>query len=148
MPTDRNKTGNRPTKSSQFDLFSPAAQPTAQAGISAAFEARSVEADSGNALADAVRYVLGPRKQLGRPPKILNAVGYNSEARLLDVREAARWLGLSKSTLDKMRCSGRGPRYIRASARAIRYDPADLTAFAEARGRYSTSEDAPTARRE
>jgi predicted DNA-binding transcriptional regulator AlpA len=61
---------------------------------------------------------------------------------LLDVREAAARLGLSKSTLDKMRCSGRGPRYIRATDRAVRYDPADLAAFADGRRRLSISEEA------
>lgn len=57
---------------------------------------------------------------------------------LLDVREAAAWLGLSKSTLDKMRCYGIGPRFIRATSRAIRYDPRDLHDFAAAR-RQATS---------
>jgi predicted DNA-binding transcriptional regulator AlpA len=52
---------------------------------------------------------------------------------LLDVRAAAAWLGLSKSTLDKMRCYGVGPRYIRATCRAVRYDPNDLRAFVESR---------------
>jgi predicted DNA-binding transcriptional regulator AlpA len=58
----------------------------------------------------------------------------------MDVREAAMRLGLSKSTLDKMRCSGRGPRFIRATDRAVRYDPADLQAFADERRRRSTSD--------
>jgi hypothetical protein len=52
---------------------------------------------------------------------------------LLDVRQAAAWLGLSKSTLDKMRCYGIGPRFIRVTSRAIRYDPRDLQDFAAAR---------------
>jgi predicted DNA-binding transcriptional regulator AlpA len=65
----------------------------------------------------------------------------SDQRRLLDVREAALRLGLSKSTLDKMRCSGRGPRFIRATDRAIRYDPLDLDAFAAERRRRSTSED-------
>ena len=72
-------------------------------------------------------------------PASLQDVG-NDQKRLLDVRQAAQRLGLSKSTLDKMRCSGRGPRFIRASDRAIRYDPADLQAFADERRRRSTSE--------
>ena len=62
------------------------------------------------------------------------------QRRLLDVREAALRLGLSKSTLDKMRCSGRGPKFIRATDRAIRYDPADLQAFADERRRRSTTD--------
>lgn len=64
---------------------------------------------------------------------------------LLDVRSAAAWLGLSKSTLDKMRCYGVGPRFIRATGRAVRYDPADLRAFAEGRRQHSTHETVPDA---
>jgi predicted DNA-binding transcriptional regulator AlpA len=68
-------------------------------------------------------------------------------ARLLDVRAAAAWLGLSKSTLDKMRCYGQGPRFIRATGRAVRYDPDDLAAFLEGRRQNSTSETLPDSRR-
>lgn len=52
---------------------------------------------------------------------------------LLNVREAAARLGLSKSTLDKWRCAGKGPRYIKSTDRAVRYDPADLDAWIAAR---------------
>jgi predicted DNA-binding transcriptional regulator AlpA len=52
---------------------------------------------------------------------------------LLNVREAAARLGLSKSTLDKMRCAGKGPRYVKSTDRAVRYDPADLDAWIAAR---------------
>jgi predicted DNA-binding transcriptional regulator AlpA len=85
---------------------------------------------------------MGAQPQRGRPFKILRRDDheFSDEHRLLDVREAAMRLGLSKSTLDKMRCSGRGPRFIRATDRAIRYDPADLQAFADGRRRRSTSE--------
>ena len=62
---------------------------------------------------------------------------------LLNVRQAAAWLGLSKSTLDKMRCYGVGPQFIRATGRAVRYDPADLAAFAAARRQSRTSGEAP-----
>ncbi|MGE3867807.1 MAG: helix-turn-helix transcriptional regulator, partial [Hyphomonadaceae bacterium] len=86
-------------------------------------------------------FVLGANRR-GRPPKVLQPRDEkpNDEKRLLDVREAAARLGLSKSTLDKMRCSGRGPRFIRATDRAIRYDPEDLKAFADERRRDSTSQ--------
>lgn len=92
-------------------------------------------------------YILGASRSRGRPQKILNAVvaSVAEPRRLLDVREAALRLGLSKSTLDKMRCLGRGPRFIRATDRAIRYDPADLEAFAAERRRQSTSQDAASA---
>ncbi|MGW8174085.1 MAG: helix-turn-helix transcriptional regulator [Stenotrophomonas sp.] len=49
----------------------------------------------------------------------------------LDATSAAEWLGLSKSTLDKMRCEGRGPRYLRVGKRCF-YRPADLDAYLEA----------------
>ena len=62
---------------------------------------------------------------------------------LLDVRAAAAWLGLSKSTLDKMRCYGVGPQFIRATGRAVRYDPADLAAFAAARRQSRTTDEVP-----
>ncbi len=52
---------------------------------------------------------------------------------LLNVREAAARLGLSKSTLDKMRCAGKGPRYVKSTDRAVRYDPEDLDAWIAAR---------------
>jgi predicted DNA-binding transcriptional regulator AlpA len=45
---------------------------------------------------------------------------------LLNVRQAATRLGLSKSTLDKMRGAGKGPRFVKSTDRAIRYDPVDL----------------------
>ncbi len=87
-------------------------------------------------------FVIGAQSQRGRPFKILKGDDrqLSDEHRLLDVREAAMRLGLSKSTLDKMRCSGRGPRFIRATDRAVRYDPADLQAFADERRRRSTSD--------
>jgi excisionase family DNA binding protein len=52
---------------------------------------------------------------------------------LLNVREAAAYLGLSKSTLDKWRCAGKGPRYVKSTDRAVRYDPEDLDAWIAAR---------------
>lgn len=59
---------------------------------------------------------------------------------LLRVREAAARLGLSKSTLDRMRCEGRGPRFVKITSKVVGYDPADLDAYAEGRKRQSTSE--------
>jgi predicted DNA-binding transcriptional regulator AlpA len=61
-------------------------------------------------------------------------------ASLLNVRQAATRLGLSKSTLDKMRCAGKGPRFIKSTDRAVRYDPVDLAAWIEARRRQSTGD--------
>lgn len=62
------------------------------------------------------------RERIVNPPPVL-----------LNVREAAARLGLSKSTLDKMRCAGKGPRYVKSTDKAVRYDPADLDAWIAAR---------------
>ncbi len=59
----------------------------------------------------------------------------NAPDALLNVREAAARLGLSKSTVDKMRGAGKGPRFIKSTDRAIRYDPKDLDAWIDARRR-------------
>ncbi|MGQ0531696.1 MAG: helix-turn-helix transcriptional regulator [Caulobacteraceae bacterium] len=57
------------------------------------------------------------------------------------MRQAAQRLGLSKSTLDKMRCAGKGPRFIKSTDRAVRYDPVDLDAWIANRRRTSTAQD-------
>ncbi|HZV10058.1 MAG TPA: helix-turn-helix domain-containing protein [Novosphingobium sp.] len=54
--------------------------------------------------------------------------------------EAARYLGVSDSTLEKLRLSGNGPRYLRIAGRSIRYRAADLDAWAEAGACQSTSQ--------
>jgi excisionase family DNA binding protein len=53
--------------------------------------------------------------------------------------EASKYLGLSKSTLDKLRCFGGGPRYIKTGRRVL-YDQRDLDSFLESHKRSSTSE--------
>lgn len=58
---------------------------------------------------------------------------------LLDVRQAAARLGLSKSTLDKMRRFGTGPRYVKSTIRAVRYDPRDLESWIEQRRRNAVA---------
>jgi predicted DNA-binding transcriptional regulator AlpA len=45
--------------------------------------------------------------------------------RTLTVCGAAAYLGLSASTLNKLRCTGSGPVYFKLG-RAVRYDPRDL----------------------
>jgi excisionase family DNA binding protein len=45
--------------------------------------------------------------------------------RTLTVRGAANYLGLSPSTLNKLRCTGTGPVYFKLG-HAVRYDPQDL----------------------
>lgn len=52
-------------------------------------------------------------------------------------KQAAHYLGLSKSTLDKMRCFGGGPRFYKFG-RAVIYDVADLDAWKAERARTGT----------
>jgi predicted DNA-binding transcriptional regulator AlpA len=59
--------------------------------------------------------------------------------RKLNVREAARFLGLSASTLNKMRLNGNGPPYLKLGRRVL-YDVHDLQAWAASRRRNHTSE--------
>lgn len=58
---------------------------------------------------------------------------------------AADYLGLSASTLAKMRLRGDGPVYMKAGPRVVLYDRADLDAWLDSRKRRSTSEPDPAA---
>lgn len=59
---------------------------------------------------------------------------------LLDVTAAAEHCGLSASTLNKLRCRGAGPKFLKLTGTAVRYDPKDLDSWIESRRRSSTSE--------
>jgi hypothetical protein len=59
--------------------------------------------------------------------------------RKLSVREAAAYLNVSKSWLDKRRLDGNGPRYLKMSRR-VAYDLLDLELFAASVKRRHTSE--------
>ena len=54
-------------------------------------------------------------------------------------REAANYLGLKAATLNKGRCYGDGPPFIKVG-RLVRYRKADLDAFLMGRVRRSTSD--------
>jgi predicted DNA-binding transcriptional regulator AlpA len=58
----------------------------------------------------------------------------------LRVQQAAQYLKLSQSTLNKLRCLGGGPRFAKAGPRIVIYDRADLDAWLESRTWRSTSE--------
>lgn len=60
------------------------------------------------------------------------------------VPEAARYLGLGISTLNKLRCSGEGPRFAKAGSRVVVYDKRDLDEWLEARTCSSTAEYVPS----
>ncbi len=59
---------------------------------------------------------------------------------LLRQEDAARILDLTPRALEAWRHKGGGPRYIRISARCVRYRRADLQAWIAERERHSTSE--------
>ena len=67
----------------------------------------------------------------------------NAVADRLNVENAARHLGLSASTLNKMRSEGRGPRYMRLGSRVF-YRRQDLDAYVEA-GVVETTDSRATA---
>jgi predicted DNA-binding transcriptional regulator AlpA len=58
---------------------------------------------------------------------------------LIKVQQAADYLSLSKITLNRWRCTGTGPRYIKLGG-AVRYDLADLDAYARESITTSTSQ--------
>jgi predicted DNA-binding transcriptional regulator AlpA len=62
------------------------------------------------------------------------------QPRILRTPDAARYLGLTASTLEKMRLTGGGPRFIRLGFRAVGYAIGDLDAFIDGRRRCSTSD--------
>ena len=66
--------------------------------------------------------------------------GIPVRGRLLRTPDAAAYLALAVSTLEKARLSGTGPRFVRLGARAIAYDLLDLDTWIEARKVASTSE--------
>ena len=58
---------------------------------------------------------------------------------VLSVKEAATRVGLSASTLNKMRIYGGGPRFIKLRRRVV-YDEADLQQWLLSHRRHSTSD--------
>ena len=61
--------------------------------------------------------------------------------RLLTQSDAAKLLRLSERTLERLRVTGGGPKFIKAG-RSVRYREADLEAWIDARVVNSTSEEA------
>lgn len=62
---------------------------------------------------------------------------------LLDPRAAALRLAVAPQTLAKWRCTGGGPRFIRLSARMIRYRARDVDAWLAARTASHTTSAPP-----
>jgi hypothetical protein len=58
--------------------------------------------------------------------------------------EAARFTGVSESTLEKLRCAGGGPVFLKLG-RIVVYDETDLNVWLASRRRASTSDRGPRA---
>jgi len=67
------------------------------------------------------------KKTPKKPPRLARIA--ERETTLLRVKDAAALLGLSKSTLDKMRHEGRGPVWVRLTGKIVAYDIDDLDAY-------------------
>jgi len=78
-----------------------------------------------------------------RPAAPPNTSPSSSLRRLLTPAEAADVLGLSPRTLETHRQRGKGPPYVRVTARTIRYRSEDVERFIAAQLRASTSAEAP-----
>jgi predicted DNA-binding transcriptional regulator AlpA len=63
--------------------------------------------------------------------------------RILRQPDAAQYLALAESTLEKLRGTGGGPRFVKLGARAVGYDVHDLDAWVEGQKRTSTSDAGP-----
>jgi predicted DNA-binding transcriptional regulator AlpA len=64
---------------------------------------------------------------------------------LLRTSGAAAITGLSISTLNKLRCAGGGPVFLKLG-RAVRYDPRDLNEWLAGKRLRNTSEEIPSRR--
>jgi len=64
----------------------------------------------------------------------------NLPNRLLTTRQAAEFLGLSESALEKYRVVGGGPRYLKLGHKIVRYAPQELKNWSMARVYMSTSD--------
>ena len=62
----------------------------------------------------------------------------SSVERKFSVREAASYLGVSKSFLDKSRTTGTGPQFLKLAKRVV-YDVNDLESWASSKRRRHTS---------
>jgi excisionase family DNA binding protein len=65
--------------------------------------------------------------------------GSEPKGGLLDCGAAAKYLGISKSTLDKWRVTGRSPVHYKIGRRVL-FRASDLDVWLESRKRRSTSE--------
>lgn len=73
-----------------------------------------------------------------KPAEIKERIVVNAENPLFDTRGAANYLGLTKSSMEKWRVQGNGPRF-RKHGRTVRYRKADLDQWSESQSRNSTT---------
>jgi predicted DNA-binding transcriptional regulator AlpA len=59
------------------------------------------------------------------------------ESPYLDRLEAAKFLKLSRATLDKLKAAGEGPKFVKINHRIV-YDQADLTAWMDSKKKEPT----------
>jgi Helix-turn-helix domain len=84
--------------------------------------------------------VRGGDQANGRQPLSSSKIELSSAERLLNERQAAEMLGVSKRALQAWRYRGGGPAYVCLSAHAIRYRPCDLALWITGRVHSATSE--------
>ena len=82
-----------------------------------------------------------PGTLAGREPVLVNSADYWNA--LIGESEAASFLGLVSGTLANKRQDGSGPRFIRISARCVKYRRCDLQEWCNDRLRSSTSDPGP-----
>ena len=73
------------------------------------------------------------------PDSYDGVVSRSQQTRRLSVKEASNYTGLSCSTLNKLRCSGQGPRFAKIGRRVL-YDIADLDSWIATHLKISTSD--------
>ena len=69
-----------------------------------------------------------------------SGISVNDGAQYMNTKRAARYLGLGRRTLDRLRITGGGPPYFKFG-NSVRYRREDLDAWAQTRRRLSTSDD-------
>lgn len=82
------------------------------------------------------------RKRFEPPPEDRSAERRPPPEPLQKVEDVARDLNCSVSHLNKLRCVGGGPKFVKIGS-AIRYRPSDVQAYIAAMVHTSTSEQAP-----
>ena len=67
------------------------------------------------------------------------------DPRILRTVQAASYVGLSASALEKMRLTDTGPRFVRLGGKAVGYDVRDLDAWLDARRESGSDTNSHTA---